>query len=304
MTWFPDSSRINCSMCTLICSLVTLATSYFFEKLPTPSRNYVPLIQIWSMVRISWKINLFVIIILHSVCDPVMGDHGEMYVPETLLPIYQNEIIPLCDICTPNQYEVELLTGSKVCSVSDAWTAMQWFHEQGVKTVALSSTDLGPADGLLAFVSHKSGEFLCNKKSFIFTLYCMHYQGNDHTRLSITIPKQGNGINFTGTGDLFASLFLAHSTLSHDLKSAFENTIASLQSVIFNTIQRMPPHLIKVEARHRELKIVQSKRELEAPQVKLRAKFVQGGDDCWLCCRWTLRNNIIQIFLYIQCKWQ
>lgn len=165
MTWFPDSSRINCSMCTLICSLVTLATSYFFEKLPTPSRNYVPLIQIWSMVRISWKINLFVIIILHSVCDPVMGDHGEMYVPETLLPIYQNEIIPLCDICTPNQYEVELLTGSKVCSVSDAWTAMQWFHEQGVKTVALSSTDLGPADGLLAFVSHKSGEFLCNKKA-------------------------------------------------------------------------------------------------------------------------------------------
>lgn len=86
-----------------------------------------------------------------------MGDHGEMYVPETLLPIYRNEIIPLCDICTPNQYEVELLTETKVKSISDAWKAMEWFHEQGVQTVALSSTDLGPADGLLAFVSHKNG---------------------------------------------------------------------------------------------------------------------------------------------------
>lgn len=89
-----------------------------------------------------------------------MGDNGEMYVPETLLPIYRDEIIPLCDICTPNQYEVELLTGTKVNSVSDAWIAMQWFHEQGVKTVALSSTDLGPADGLLAFVSHKTGKLI------------------------------------------------------------------------------------------------------------------------------------------------
>lgn len=87
-----------------------------------------------------------------------MGDNGQMYVPETLLPIYRNEIIPLCDICTPNQYEVELLTGTEVKSISDAWLAMEWFHERGVKTVALSSTDLGPADGLLAFVSHRNSK--------------------------------------------------------------------------------------------------------------------------------------------------
>lgn len=191
----------------------------------------------------------------HAVCDPVMGDNGQMYVPETLLPIYRDEIIPLCDICTPNQFEVELLTGKKVQTVSDAWQAMQWFHTQGVRTVALSSTDLGPADGLLAFVSHKD-------------------DANNTRRLSMCIPKQGNGVNFTGTGDLFASLFLAHSTLAPNLKTAFENTVASLQSVIYNTIQRMPPNLPKVESRHRELKIVQSKRELEQPQVRLRADEV------------------------------
>ena len=42
------------------------------------------------------------------VCDPVMGDmEPGMYVPETLLPIYREEIVPLADICLPNQFEVK-----------------------------------------------------------------------------------------------------------------------------------------------------------------------------------------------------
>lgn len=41
------------------------------------------------------------------VCDPVMGDHGKMYVPEELLPVYREHIVPLADIITPNQYEAE-----------------------------------------------------------------------------------------------------------------------------------------------------------------------------------------------------
>ena len=44
-----------------------------------------------------------------------MGDkwegEGKMYVPEDLLPVYKDEVIPIADILTPNQFEVELLTG-------------------------------------------------------------------------------------------------------------------------------------------------------------------------------------------------
>lgn len=46
---------------------------------------------------------------MFAVCDPVMGDNGHMYVPEELLPIYRDTIVPLADIVTPNQYEVELV---------------------------------------------------------------------------------------------------------------------------------------------------------------------------------------------------
>lgn len=92
------------------------------------------------------------------VCDPVMGDNGEMYVPKSLLPIYRDEIIPLADICTPNQYEMELLTGNvNITSKADTLKSLNWFHDKGVATVALSSTSLGTPDQLLAFLSHRKG---------------------------------------------------------------------------------------------------------------------------------------------------
>lgn len=185
-----------------------------------------------------------------------MGDDGHMYVPASLLPIYRDEIIPLADICTPNQFEVELLTNCRIADEAGAWQAMQWFHERGVRTVALSSTDLGAATGkLCAFVSHQP-------KS-----------GAVPVRLAIDIPRQGSkSVSFTGTGDLFASLFLAHSALQSDVRVAFERTVATLQAVIGNTVRRMPPGLVQVRSNDRELRIVQSKRAIEEPEVRLRAE--------------------------------
>lgn len=97
---------------------------------------------------------------LFVVCDPVLGDNGFLYVPKALIPIYQNEIIPLSDICTPNQFEAELLTGVTIESEADAWTALNWFHEKGVKTVVLSSTNIGTENTLTSFLSHKNGKFI------------------------------------------------------------------------------------------------------------------------------------------------
>lgn len=193
------------------------------------------------------------------VCDPVMGDDGFMYVPKELLPIYRDEIVPLADIVTPNQFEVELLTGKTVKTEQDAWDAIEWFHNKRVKTVAISSSELGGSDSLLALVSHKDGE-----KS---------------QRCRMVIPKQGNGIRFTGTGDLFASLFLAHSTLTKfDMCATLERTIASLQAVITKTLTYIPEDVkagkLAVTSTQRELKIIQSKRDIEEPKVTCRCSKV------------------------------
>ncbi|XP_067645246.1 pyridoxal kinase [Eurosta solidaginis] len=189
------------------------------------------------------------------VCDPVMGDNGEMYVPENLLPIYRDEIVPLADIITPNQYEVELLTGKKISAESDVWSAVNWFHGRGVDTVVLSSSELGNENELRAFLSQKCGK-----------------------RYTINIPRQGKDVSFTGTGDLFACLFLAHSHSTSDLGSAFEKTIASLQAVIKRTIELMPEDYLsgkrKITAQERELKLIQSKNEIENPVVILKAQQI------------------------------
>lgn len=146
----------------------------------------------------------------------MLGDNGQLYVPKSLIPIYQNEILPLADICTPNQFEAELLTGNKINSVSDAWQATEWFHEKGVKTVVLSSTTVGTDGELIGFLSQRDGDL--------------------QTRHSIRIPLIGDGIVFTGVGDLFAALFLAHSTTKPTLNEALEYTIATLQAVLKNTL--------------------------------------------------------------------
>ncbi|XP_037811746.1 pyridoxal kinase [Lucilia sericata] len=189
------------------------------------------------------------------VCDPVMGDNGQMYVPKDLLPIYRNEIIPLADIITPNQYEVELLTEMKINTEADIWKAVQWFHDRGIDMVVISSSDLGKEGELRAFLSKRNG-----------------------SRYALNIPKQGTDISFTGTGDLFASLFLAHSYQTSNLGLALERTIASLQAVIKRTIDTMPAEVRngerKVTSFERELKLIQSKTELENPQIVLHVEQI------------------------------
>lgn len=72
--------------------------------------------------------------------------------------------------------------------------------------------------------------------SFIFIAHL----ATERFKYSMSIPVIGNGIAFTGTGDLFAALFLAHSHGQEDLGAAFEKTIATLQAVLRNTWNRIP----------------------------------------------------------------
>lgn len=157
---------------------------------------------------------------------------------------------------TPNQFEVELLTEKKIKTEDDAWKGTEWFHQKGVKIVVVSSSNVGVKDELIAFLSAKMDNGKVEKYKLV-------------------IPKQGQ-IILTGTGDLFAALFMAHSTnFPYDLGKALELTIASVQSTILNTLNSMPEELrtgkVPVTAQQRELKIIQSKKHIENPEIKLKA---------------------------------
>lgn len=88
------------------------------------------------------------------VCDPVMGDNGKLYVPQELVTIYKEFVVPLATILTPNLFEAELLTDLKINSVEDVWKAIEILHGRGCPTVVISSADLGDGE-LHVFASHK-----------------------------------------------------------------------------------------------------------------------------------------------------
>uniref|UniRef100_A0A1B6MDU1 Pyridoxal kinase n=1 Tax=Graphocephala atropunctata TaxID=36148 RepID=A0A1B6MDU1_9HEMI len=190
------------------------------------------------------------------VCDPVMGDNGHMYVPKELLPIYRDTIVPLADIITPNQYEVELLIGKSINQLSDMWAAIDWFHQQGVKTVAISSSQLGTGKNLLALASSIAE----GKKS----------------QVTIEIPLLD--ATFTGTGDLFAALFLAWMAKSEgELSEAMEKTVSTLQAVLRRTLEMAKLNAGeegKLSVQDLELRLIQSKQDIENPVVTIKAKRI------------------------------
>ena len=190
------------------------------------------------------------------VCDPVMGDTGPgWYVPQSLLPIYRDEILPLADVCVPNQFEAELLSGCSITNENEAFEAMKVLHNKGVQFVILSSVDFasGPTESIcLASRKSPEGTYDCAKIKYP------------------TLP-----VHFVGTGDLFTALITAW--LKHDnfdLQKALEKTIATMQSVLKRTLSSANAQCKKGEKpspRQLELKLIQSREDILKPQVTINA---------------------------------
>ncbi|XP_050975717.1 pyridoxal (pyridoxine, vitamin B6) kinase a isoform X2 [Labeo rohita] len=196
-----------------------------------------------------------------TVCDPVLGDNGAMYVPENLLPIYRDKVVPAADIITPNQFEAELLTGRNICSEKDAVDVMNLLHSMGPSTVVITSSDLPSLMGdqfLVALGSQKRAR----ADGTILT-----------QQIRMDIPKVD--AVFVGTGDLFAAMLLAWTHLHpNDLKTACEKTASVLHHVIKRTItyakEVVGPNR-KPSPAQLELRMVQSKADIEDPAVVLNA---------------------------------
>lgn len=49
-------------------------------------------------------------------CDPVIGDAGGLYVPPATAQAIRDRLVPLADVATPNQFELQWLTGIETAS--------------------------------------------------------------------------------------------------------------------------------------------------------------------------------------------
>lgn len=128
---------------------------------------------------------------LLCVCDPVMGDQGHLYVDESCVEAFKNLLMTKeVDIITPNQFELELLCGSKINSSDDLRSAVTHIHEvYKVKYVVVSSLN---------------GDIIGDANDSL--LYCAVSQHSSSKLLMFTIPVIKS--YFTGVGDLFTALLL------------------------------------------------------------------------------------------------
>ncbi|KAL7751645.1 hypothetical protein RI367_003111 [Sorochytrium milnesiophthora] len=151
------------------------------------------------------------------VLDPVLGDHGRLYVAQELIPLYAQTLCPLADVVTPNQYEAE------ITDTESAFATVRALHALGCQHVVVTSLDVTlqhtathahVQDGSDSVpVPNATGEWL--------TLLCSSspHRTDVHT---VTMPKLTG--RFTGTGDMFAALVLGYMATAADATTATTTT--------------------------------------------------------------------------------
>jgi pyridoxine kinase len=145
-------------------------------------------------------------------CDPVMGDVGRgMFVRPGIPEFMRDAAVPVADVVTPNQFELEYLTDSTVATLDDALHAAAALRARGPAVVLVTS--LARAGG-----AEDEIELLAV---------------DGQTAYVIATPHLDLSVN--GAGDMTAALFLAHWRRTGDVRLALEHTTNSVFAVLEET---------------------------------------------------------------------
>ena len=167
-------------------------------------------------------------------CDPVMGDVGRGFFVRPGIPEFmRDKVIPAADLATPNQFELEFLTGRQVNSTDDLLDAADALRDLGPRTVLVTSVETGDA-----------GEDAISMVAV-----------SDDGAWSVTTPRLPLSVN--GAGDATAALFLAHTTTDGP-EVALGRTAASVFAVMELT------HA----GGHREIQLVAAQHQIADPPAR------------------------------------
>ncbi|KAM6567110.1 hypothetical protein CsatA_026238 [Cannabis sativa] len=188
---------------------------------------------------------------LTYVCDPVMGDEGKLYVPPELVSVYREKVVPVASMLTPNQFEAEKLTASRIESESDGREACNILHAAGPSKVVITSINI---DGNLLLIGSHLNE-----------------EGESPKQFKIRIPKIP--AYFTGTGDLMTALLLGWSNkYPDDLDKAAELAVSSLQALLQRTLNDYKRAGHDPKSSSLEIRLIQSQDDIRNPQVNFTAE--------------------------------
>jgi pyridoxine kinase len=175
-------------------------------------------------------------------CDPVMGDAGRGFFVRPGIPEFIKGVaVPVADVITPNQFELEFLTGVEVGDLDDALGAADEAKRLGPETVLTTSlrrTD-APVDTIEMLAVSGEGAWL------------------------VGTPLLALEIN--GAGDATAALFLAHLLRGETVAQALSMTASAVHAVLEETHRRGSREMTLVPAQQ---SIVDPPRRFEPRQVR------------------------------------
>jgi pyridoxine kinase len=155
-------------------------------------------------------------------CDPVMGDVGPgWYVRAGVPEFYRDHALAVADIVTPNRFELEWLTGSRVSNLAEAAAAAAMLRRRGPGIVLVTSLELA-AERVAVVAAGPDGTW--------------------------TVETPVLPIEATGCGDAAAALFLGWLLKGKPLPEALSATIAAIYGVIEATMQAPDGELALVAA--------------------------------------------------------
>jgi pyridoxine kinase len=173
-------------------------------------------------------------------CDPVLGDVDTgIYVKPGIDVFFRQRAIPAADLVTPNHFELEHLTGRKICTLDDALAAAHLLLN-GPRLVLVTSLKRAnhPADEI---------EMLAVSREAAWRVSTPH----------IGFPTAPNG-----TGDAVAALFSAHWLEGGDVAKSLAKAASSIFAVLEMTSAMG----------ERELQLVAAQERLVAPSRQFKAE--------------------------------
>jgi len=217
------------------------------------------------------------------VCDPVLGDMGKFYVPKELVDIYRRDVLPLADVITPNQFEIEQLTGIEIQTIPDAQRACSMLHDVGVSLVLITSIIFpdtsndgrsAPVNDFLIPPSNDSmGMFASRRKPNPQVVREERQNNFTNTEQYILYTPRIPG-HFTGTGDVCAALFLGWTAADDhgengsrsSLACALEKVAGTMHAIVQRTATASA--MKQTSSSSREKAKIVSSRELQLIQSR------------------------------------
>ena len=174
-------------------------------------------------------------------CDPVIGDVGRgVFVREGIPEFMKSKAVPAADIVTPNQFELDYLSGRESTTLADVLAAVKIVHGMGPRAILVTSlhADDTPEDSVDLLASDETGRF------------------------RLRTPKLPLAVN--GAGDAIAALFFAHYLRSGKIDEALSRSASAIFGVLAKTAE-MGAHEIQIVAAQQE--IVEPSRVFEAEEL-------------------------------------